>query len=204
MVRDEGVIKFTCRLIEGAAPSYEATSDLILYRQKLFALGLIGVYPDGIGFGNISRRLVTSGSEFLISASQTGGIELVEPKHFVTVTEYSLGENWVECRGQMNASSESLTHAMIYSTFSAANAIIHVHHNRAWSCLQGRLITSAPDVPYGTPDMANEVQRLARETNLSEEKIFVMAGHEDGILSFGKDLLEAYEILERHVDSLLG
>ncbi len=51
--------------------------------------------------------------------------------------------------------------------------------------------TSNPDVPYGTPQMAKEMFRLFDEENLGVEKILVMAGHEDGIIYFGKDLDEA-------------
>ena len=55
--------------------------------------------------------------------------------------------------------------------------------------------TSSPDVPYGTPQMAKEIFRLFDEENLGVEKILVMAGHEDGIICFGKDLDETVNIL---------
>ena len=48
-----------------------------------------------------------------------------------------------------------------------------------------------PDVPYGTPEMAREVQRLFRETDVRNWKIFAMAGHRDGIVAFGHDFREA-------------
>ncbi|MGD1701730.1 hypothetical protein [Dapis sp. BLCC M229] len=55
--------------------------------------------------------------------------------------------------------------------------------------------TSNPDVPYGTLQIAKEMFRLFDEENLGVEKILVMAGHEDGIICFGKDLDEAANIL---------
>jgi L-ribulose-5-phosphate 4-epimerase len=195
-VRDEGVIKFECRHVLDAAPSAAAVSQLIEYRQKLFKGRLIGVYPDGIGYGNISARLTRALPDFFISASQTGHIAEIEPSHFALITDYDIDENWIECHGTMKASSESLTHAMLYEIFPLANAVIHVHEPEAWLRLKGRLLTSREDVPYGTPAMAAEVLRLSRETDLAEQKIFVMGGHDDGILTFGSDLKEAYQILD--------
>ena len=55
--------------------------------------------------------------------------------------------------------------------------------------------TSDNLVPYGTPEMAKEIKRLFEETSLSNEKIMVMGGHEEGIISFGKNLEEAANVL---------
>ncbi len=49
----------------------------------------------------------------------------------------------------------------------------------------------AAEVPYGTPEMAREVQRLFRETDVRARRIFAMAGHKDGIVAFGQDFREA-------------
>jgi len=43
--------------------------------------------------------------------------------------------------------------------------------------------------------MAFEIMRLLRDTDLNEVKIFAMAGHEEGIFTFGNTLDEAGEIL---------
>jgi ribulose-5-phosphate 4-epimerase/fuculose-1-phosphate aldolase len=184
-------------LVRDAAPSSIAVAELLHFRQVLFDRGLIGVYPDGIGYGNISARLTRALPDFFISASQTGHISSLLPEHFVLVTDYDIDENWVECHGVMNASSESLTHAMIYEIFPLANAVIHIHNRPAWQRLKNQIVTSGEAVPYGTPDMAREVLRLARETDLAQQKIFVMGGHDDGILSFGSDLGEAYCVLDQ-------
>ena len=198
MTRDEGVIKFECRWRQRTAPDRSEVERLIEYRQKLFALGLIGVYPDGIGFGNLSERSRGRG-EFIISASQTGHLSEVDAEHFVYVTEYSVDYNWLACEGPSKASSESLTHAMIYETFADCNAVAHVHNSRAWEQLQGHVPTSGKDVPYGTPAMGQEVRRLARESTLAQDRIFVMSGHEDGVLAFGTDLELAFATLLKHI-----
>ena len=43
--------------------------------------------------------------------------------------------------------------------------------------------------------MAHEVERLFKKEGLGRKKIFVMAGHEDGIVSFGSSVEEALEVL---------
>ena len=45
------------------------------------------------------------------------------------------------------------------------------------------------------PEMAEEVIRLFKETDVKEKKILAMAGHEEGVVSFGKNLKEAGQIL---------
>lgn len=200
-MRDEGVIKFDCRWMEAEnLPLDERIAELVDVRNELFRMNLIGVYPDGIGFGNISAR-VPGAASFVISASQTGHIPKCSAEHFTLVTTYSIKDNWVECIGPMRASSESLTHAMIYEVFHDATAIIHVHNNANWQRLLGTVPTSAESVPYGTPEMADEVRRLSRESDLRSSRIMVMAGHEDGILSFGATLRDAFDTLTSHLEN---
>lgn len=192
-MRDEGVIKFNCEWIPGEIPGeipeHSALQSLIEVRNQLFQFGFIGVYPDGIGFGNLSiKSKALPALEFIISGTQTGHIPVCDGRHFTRVTGYNIEKNTVVCKGPAKASSESLTHAMIYEIFPSAHAVIHIHNQAAWRRLQGVVPTTAEAVPYGTPEMALEVRRLEREGRLGIEKIMVMAGHEDGILSFGGDL----------------
>jgi ABC-type lipoprotein export system ATPase subunit len=41
--------------------------------------------------------------------------------------------------------------------------------------------------------MGREIMRLFRETEVASQKTIVMAGHEDGIITFGRTVQEAYE-----------
>ena len=77
---DEGYIKFQCHW-EKATASQKDLSELIHWRNKLFQMGLIGHYPDiNVGFGNISQKM--EGKQFIISGTQTGHIEHIQPEHF--------------------------------------------------------------------------------------------------------------------------
>jgi hypothetical protein len=84
-----------------------------------------------------------------------------------------------------------MTHAAFYQADPAIGAVIHVHHLDFWKRLLHTVPTTAPEVAYGTPGMALEILRLYRETDLPRRKLAAMAGHEEGIISFGCDLDEA-------------
>jgi len=190
---DEGYIKFNCKRIPSVDIPLDKVADLNVWRKMMYDKGLIGMYPDGIGFGNISIR--HKDNSFLISGTATGGIPNLDALHYALVTDYDLSSNSLICKGQINASSESLTHAMIYESSPSTNAVIHIHNLEIWKRLMNEVPTSDEQVPYGTPEMAKEIKRLFIETDLNREKIIVMAGHEEGIISFGKNLEEAANVL---------
>jgi hypothetical protein len=204
--RDEGVIKFACDWEQAAAIAPTDLADhaplmaLMAWRDRLFAWGLIGVYPDGIGFGNVSVRL--GGDRFLISGTQTGHLPTTTPDHYTVVDRWDIERNWLHCRGPVRASSESLTHAAIYRQDPAIAAIVHGHHPRLWQTYQHQLPTTRAEVPYGTPAMATEMARLFSESDLPSRRILVMAGHEDGILSFGMTLSDAAQPLAQLLAAL--
>jgi ribulose-5-phosphate 4-epimerase/fuculose-1-phosphate aldolase len=84
---------------------------------------------------------------------------------------------------------------LIYESSPSTNAVIHIHNLALWNQLMHKVPTSDEQVPYGTPEMAKEIKRLFEEASLSIEKIMVMGGHEEGIISFGKNLEEAANVL---------
>ena len=190
---NEGYIKFNCNWIPSNDIPLDKVAALNVWRKIMYEKGLIGVYPDGSGFGNISMRC--GEKTFLISGTATGGLATLTELHYSLVTQYDLSTNSVTCVGPLKASSESLTHALIYECSAETNAVIHVHNLDAWNRLIHHVPTSSEKISYGTPDMANEIKRLFNETSLSKEKIIVMGGHREGIISFGKDLEEAGNIL---------
>ena len=192
-MNDEGVIKFNCQWTRSAPLDEAWIRDLNVWRDKLYRLGLIGVNEDGIGYGNISIRFRKN--EFIISGSGTGKFKKLTEEHYALVTDYDMKTNAIWSTGSIIASSESLTHAMIYEQASDVHAVMHVHHFKIWKKLLNTLPATAQNIEYGTPEMANEIARLFNEQTLSQHKIFAMAGHYEGIVCFGKNLPQAGELL---------
>lgn len=191
MTIDEGYIKYTSFWTKAPVPSTADTEELEAWRQPLFAAGLIGHYEElGIGYGNISIRCGEPG-QFLISGTQTGHITETDKAHYSLVTSYNTHANIVCSVGPLQASSEAMTHAAIYGLDLNIGAIVHGHSHVLWQSLLNKLPTTGADVAYGTPQMADEFRRLYRDTAFRDEGLAVMAGHEEGILSFGATLEEA-------------
>ena len=190
---DEGYIKFYCNWIEAEPISINQLLDINKWRDILYNLGLIGAYNNCIGFGNISIRF--NNRTFIITGSATGGLKTLNENHYVLVDEYNLMQNSIRCFGPIKASSESLSHAVIYECSHETNAVIHIHNLDMWKKLIHKIPTTREDISYGTTEMANEIKRLFIETNVKSEKIIAMAGHQEGIIAFGNTLDEAGEIL---------
>ena len=188
---DEGYIKYQSFWTKAPIPNAGAAEELETWRRPLFDAGLIGQYEEyGIGFGNISIRCGDPG-EFLISGTQTGHIAKTDKTHYSLVTSWSVHGNTVCCVGLVQASSEAMTHAAIYQLDLKIGAIVHVHSAELWRRYMNRLPTTKSEVAYGTPEMANEFRRLYRDTDFRKTRLAVMAGHEEGLLSFGTTLEEA-------------
>jgi ribulose-5-phosphate 4-epimerase/fuculose-1-phosphate aldolase len=194
---DEGYIKFECVWIEGPPPPLDAVRDLVAARDLLHALDLVGEYPDGIGFGNVSVR---SGAEIIITGTQTGGVETITPRELTRVVGYDIERNRVTCIGPLKASSESLTHAAIYECDRSIGAVVHVHSLEAWERLVGRIPTTREEVAYGTPAMAHELRRLYHESDLPSSRVAAMAGHPEGIIGFGATIAEALDAVLEAVE----
>ena len=199
-MKDEGYIKFNCTWIEEELPDKNIIDELNNWRQKLYNKQLIGAYTDGIGYGNISCRLADD--SFLITGTATGNISRLTDMHYTRVSGFDIANNAVTCRGPIKASSESLTHAIIYASLPDVNAVVHIHNHQLWQKLLNKVPTTSPEVAYGTPEMAFEIKRLLKSTDANDEKILVMAGHEDGLIAFGGDLKATANKFLRHPELL--
>ena len=192
-MHDDGVIKYVGHWQPGPLASTDRLHHVIEGRDRLYAAGLIGTYPNGVGYGNISVRLPQGG--FLVSGTQTGHLRTTGPQHYCVVHQWNIEENTLHCTGPLQASSESLTHAALYDHDPAMGAIAHGHQPQLWAYYRDRLPTTQATVPYGTPAMAAEMIRLFHEDELAREQALVMAGHEDGILTFGPTVAAAVQRL---------
>jgi hypothetical protein len=66
-----------------------------------------------------------------------------------------------------------------------------------WNALLHKVPTTPEKVEYGTPEMAYAVRGLFDKTDVRKKKIFVMAGHEGGVVAFGRDLRSAFAKLTK-------
>ncbi len=191
---DEGYVKYQCHWSDKPTVTSAEIIELNQWRDRLYQLNFIGQYDNGIGFGNISIR-DEQPEYFIISGTQTGGITHLTEKHYTKVTEFDWEKNLVTCVGSIQASSEALTHAALYVANPEIRAVIHVHHLSLWQALLNKVPTTDINCAYGTPEMAQEIMRLCQENITNKLKIIVMSGHKEGIITFGKNLTEAGDIL---------
>ena len=187
----EGYIKFNCNWEQNEILIPDQLFQTIeQQRSILYKLDLIGIYPDGIGFGNISVN-ADKGKSFFITGSATGQFSKLNLAHYALVTGFSFEKNSVSCTGQTKASAESLTHAAVYEAIPEVGAVVHVHCLWLWEKLLNNYPTTSTQIEYGTPEMAIAVKYLAAKLKAESEKIIVMGGHKEGILAFGQNLEEA-------------
>lgn len=190
---DEGYIKFNYNWTKSELPKVDL-EELIFWRQELYNAKLIGAYPDGIGFGNISQRY--AGNKFIISASTTGNISKLDKSHFALVEDFDLEKNHLSCIGQMPASSESLSHAAIYQALENVHAIVHIHNLDLWKNKFNILPTTSPEISFGTPALAYAIQELTKKSE-TDFGIIVMGGHKEGLISYGTDIAAAANIFSK-------
>ncbi|OOV86607.1 class II aldolase/adducin family protein [Oceanospirillum linum] len=192
MTEREGVIKYRLDYTKTEACPSEPLEAIQQWRLTLFQLALIGQSPDrygGLGYGNISIR---HGDGFIISGTQTGGVEQLSPEHYALVEYCNPLTNHIVAKGPVKPSSEALTHGTVYALDDTIQAVIHVHSPEIWLNRARLQMAETPaDVPYGTPEMAQAVKNIWRQGLLSLNTVFAMAGHEDGVVSFGRDMNEA-------------
>lgn len=193
-MRDEGVTKYECVFRVTLSPSAGAVAGLVETRNALHALGWIGVYPDGIGFGNTSVRLPAS-KKFFITGTQTGHKEKISADDISLVTGYDIAQNRVECEGLVAASSEAMTHAAVYELDPVIEAVIHIHNRALWAAAKDILPTTDRLIPYGTPAMATEMGRLYGGEDLRQSRVLIMSGHDEGVIAFGANLDDAFSRL---------
>jgi hypothetical protein len=189
-------VKFTYARARAEIPAFHELIELNACRRKLRELRLIGVDSNGIGFGNLSVRDGET-NNFYISGSATGGLRMLMLTDCVRVVACDFAKNWLRYEGAAIPSSESLTHAAIYECDPETSAVIHCHDSIWWRTLLDRVPTSSKRVSYGTPEMAYEIARLFQVSDVRRRKLFVMAGHEGGIVTFGKNLEDAFDVVTR-------
>lgn len=203
MSEQEGVIKFSLNHQTLASPfSSSVLEELKVWRDLSRQLHWLGQDPDrygGLGYGNISAR--ESSQCFMISASQTSAVLIADNRHFARVTAADIQTNSIASEGVMPPSSESMTHAAIYQCMDSVHWVLHSHCPEIWqhSDVLGLACTAA-EIPYGTPEMADAVQRLCRDQvgvnpERASQGVFVMKGHQDGVVCYGSTAKQAISVM---------
>ena len=185
---DEGIIKYHAIHENSSAPVHPLLSQLDDARTELFDLGFIGAYSDGIGYGNVSIR---HQSGCIISGTATGALRLLRANNYCSVIAFDIQKNTVHTAGPVNASSESMTHCAIYKANPLIECVLHIHCRNLWTRLLEEGCPSTPaDVPYGTPQMAESMSTLIKDS-IAPFGILVMAGHDEGIVTYGQTIYSA-------------
>jgi ribulose-5-phosphate 4-epimerase/fuculose-1-phosphate aldolase len=208
MAEQEGVIKFQLnferRRIDRELTAYFDLDSINHTRGLMLQYHLIGRDPEryqGLGFGNLSVRHPARPGAFLISGSQTGGKPVLEHEDLALVIGFLPQQNQLTAVGLVEPSSEAMTHGAIYAAAAklnqAVNAVIHVHSPELWRHSdQLSLPGTAREVPYGSTEMVTAAQEVTAEILRHHARpIFVMQGHEDGVVAFGTSLTEVSEHL---------
>lgn len=200
MKLESGIVKFNQTFSLKSPLEYDIIRELNIWRDTLYRSRLIGQDESrygGYGYGNISQKLsscyfLKNKNKFVITGTQTGGLPELTESHYTTVLEYYPKKNLVIVEGPVKASSESMTHGSIYDLDDEINFVFHAHSPEIWkSSKKLDIPITNENIEYGTPEMAEEVNRLFKETNVKDKKIFSMGGHEDGVITFGSNSYEA-------------
>lgn len=187
--------------------------EINAWRNRLRDEHLLGQDPSrykGYGFGNISRRMGPPGlpphrRPFVITGSQTGGGKLLSGAHYASVRECHTDQNLIVAEGPIHPSSESLTHGALYAIDDALQWVMHVHAPDLWRHADIlELPVTHPSVPYGSPEMSQEIRRLFTDTDVRERHLFSMGGHEDGLVAFGQTAGEAGSALFAALERVHG
>lgn len=197
---DDGYIKFHCEHTNTTwnsdlLPLSETRKNLIekldTFRTKIFDQQFIGMYENGIGYGNLSHRIEEN---FLITASATGGARELGIDGYTLVNNVFIEKNTVQCIGPLPASSETMTHAAIYLSAPKVQCILHIHNQIIFdTMITLNCLSTAKEIPYGTIEMALALKNIAKNNPL--EACIVMQGHNEGVIIYGTSI--------NHVESQL-
>lgn len=210
MTRDEGITKFNLEHRDAPLPreAHARVAAIAAWRRVLIKLAIIGRDPlryGGAGYGNGSARITPYPGErgrrrFVITGSQTGVADERSVAPLCVVEAYDPKRNSLRSFGPIRPSSESLTHGAIYDLDPRIRFVFHGHVPYIWRfAAELSIPCSAPQVGYGTPEMAFEMMRLYRDSTMADSQIVAMLGHEDGVIAFGRNIDDAGAVLVRYL-----
>lgn len=209
MTDTEGTIRFAYDLkpFTGNVSEEGLFQQIRAWREVLIRLGLVGQNRDryqGAGFGNLSARDPERPDEFIITASQTGGVRDLTQSELTRVLGCNLERFWVEAEGEQPPSSETLTHAMIYAADPRIEWVFHGHSPEIWQQAETLALPVTPaEVDYGSPEMVQATAELLNRHH-SRPLVFATLGHQDGVFSCGSASRDAGGLLVSYLAKALG
>ena len=177
--------KFRTEFLSHELPEDSRMAEAMDWGARFYKIGLMPPAPGGGHAGNVSFR---NHKGFIITA---GGVHKggLTPKNFVQILSCNPDTRKVDAEGELEPSSETFMHHLVYSDRPDINAIIHVHDHLVEKHAGELKIPSTKTVhPYGTLELAQEVAR-----SVGKKKFIVIKGH--GVLSMGKSLWEAARLI---------
>jgi ribulose-5-phosphate 4-epimerase/fuculose-1-phosphate aldolase len=191
---DEGVIKFNYNLKLSKPLESSEYIDLEKWRVIFFKMKLIGEYQkEKVGYGNLSKKINPQSDQFIITGTQTGKYPNLTGSQYTQILKCNLKKMSVEVKGPIAPSSETLTHHAIYSTSNQINAIFHIHDSILWKyMIKEEMEATSTNVSYGTEKMGEEALKCIANKNSG---IFVMKGHQDGVIAYGSSCEQAGKII---------
>ena len=191
---DEGRLKYTAEHTQAQAVEVPGWENLNDARSRLFNLGLIGVTPCGIGFGNLSIR--TQADKFLISGTATGAFAVLTNNDYCLVSSFDINKNHVISLGPVRPSSESMTHGAVYLANPKVNIVIHIHSRAIFDGMVRTPYAATPkNAAYGTPEIAIAIGKCVQETG-EEEGAIVLLGHDEGVITYGPTVEKAFSLIQ--------
>lgn len=131
--------------------------------------------------------------QFVITGTQTGKYPKLDGSQYTRVIDYCIEQLKVSVIGPIEASSEALTHAAIYSFNPKIKAVFHIHSSKIWGgMIKDQTDFTPANIPYGTVEMAKATQKCIINKDAGS---FCMRGHEDGVVSYGRSIDEAGNLI---------
>jgi len=188
--------KFTSIFLDNTPPQHECLSELISWCELFQKNGLTPAHNSGTS-GNLSYRITTNSSEFIITGTGLQQKDTLTNEHFVLVKSCDIAQKTVSVFGCRQPSSESMMHYAIYQTSPHIHAIFHGHHQGILAYSDKLQIpVTEQECEYGSTELIESVLPLI-EKNVH---FFILKNH--GFISVGQNMTQsantALRILQRY------
>ncbi len=178
-------VKFTTIFISREAPANTNIPELIYWCNQFSKHNLTPQYENGSA-GNLSFRINSNNTQFIITATGIITKEITSNDNFVEVIDCDINSKILKATGIREPSSESMMHHTIYSQRKDVNAIFHGHSELILiNAIKLGLPVTPGEAPYGTTEMVESISPLLNNN------FFIIKNH--GFVSLGKTMQQAGE-----------